>query len=89
MITRRTCGSEDANRGTKLGERSESVDEFGLDVQYTPWIGVYPVIGSATLQQPLIRRRVRRSPITTYDRSLYPPMFGFGRQVTFSRQHER
>jgi hypothetical protein len=40
--------------------------------------------GTPTLQQPLVARRVHRGPLAAYDGTLYPPMFGFRHQVTFS-----
>src|SRR4249919_1108868 len=79
-----TGGSEDTDRRAELGECPEAVNEFRLDPQHPPWIGVDPVSGAATFQQPLVGRRVRCGPLTAYDRALPVPVFGLLHDATLS-----
>ena len=39
----RAGAAEDGHRGTELGKRAKAIDEFRLDTQHTPRIGMQPV----------------------------------------------
>ena len=38
----------------QAGQRTEALDELGLDPQHPPRVGVHPVAGSAGVEQPLV-----------------------------------
>ena len=46
--------AEHPDRRSELGQRTEALDELGLDPEHPPRVGVHPVRRAARVQQPLV-----------------------------------
>src|SRR5690606_42065322 len=55
MVPGRTGRTEHGHRTRNLGERSEPLDELGLDAQHSPRIRMNPAGRPTGIEQPLVR----------------------------------